>query len=301
MDKQIPDENELLLKVILAALEGYANAQKPNEVENNSDTDEESEDAGKSGKIEFNYLLGQSIRQWQIPEKNWHTSKAAQEVWDMIVDKDPGDTEKYATKLLDFQRKRCLNYKEPFLCKAKPEWLRIPRFKGTTKDFRSIKILDIKGGDKNHVFNDIFIAEHTTPVSDIKEALKQCYNDPANQELIKKQGVFAIREEVRKILNMIHVTQMLKIEDRRINKSSGRLKEMYGKDNIYKTLSSKTSSEVFEEIRDKYYYQNLKYTKNPMPTKDDGDYPIALQIAEEFDWAKAVRLESDPDYIIEIL
>ena len=296
MEKQSQDENELLLNVILAALEGYANSPESNECENNSTSDEEIEDAGKSGKIEFNYLLGQSIRQWQIPKDNWHTSKAAQTVWKGIVNQHPNDEEKFATKLLDFQRKRYLNYKESFLCKAEPEWSKVPRFKGTTKDFKSINLLPINGGE-SHVFNEIFIAEHTTPVSDIKDALKECYL--ANKGVMAKNGTEKMRDEVRKILNMIHITQMLKIEDRRINKSSGRLKEMYGKNNIYNTLSSKTPSEVFEEIRDQYYYQNLQYTKKSMPNEADIEYQKALQIANEYEWAKAIKLK--PDYKIEIL
>ena len=290
MDKQIHDENELLLNVILAALEGYANA--PKSKKKHKKNGEESEDAGKSGQIEFNYLLGQSIRQWQIPDENWHTSKAAQAVWDLIVEKNPDPKKKFKTNLC--AEKLC--YKEPFICKKELELAEIPRFKGTTKDFKSIDLLPIEAG-RPYVFNDIFIAEHTTPVSDIKDALEQCYN--SNKKIIEKQGICAIREDVRKILNMIHITQMLKIEDRRINKSSGRLKEMYGKNNIYKTLSSKESKDVFADIRDQYYYKGLRYTKTPSPNRDDIVYQKALQIANEFDWAEAVKL--DPEFKIKIL
>lgn len=292
------DENELLLNVILAALEGYANASKQKKGRRKNDS--ESKDAGKSGKIDFNYLLGQSIRQWQIPKDNWHTSKAAQNVWDMIVEKKPDPKKKFKTDL----RAEKLCYKEPFICKNELELVKIPRFKGTTKNFNNIDLLPING---SHVFNDIFIAEHTTPVSDIRDALMECYNDKGNQELIKKYGIRAIREEVRGILNMIHIAQILKIEDRRINICNSRIKRFLQShhEKGYKTydyLKKTPVDQVFKDMRDEYY-ENLAYdvSKNGNPVSDI--YKEALAIAQNAcannqTWANAVDVTAH--YTIEI-
>ena len=38
--------------------------------------------------IPYNYLLNQAIRQYIIPEENWHLSKAAKELWDSITSED---------------------------------------------------------------------------------------------------------------------------------------------------------------------------------------------------------------------
>ena len=315
--------NELLLDVIIAALKGYV-------ATNGKGLDNDSEEARKSGTINFSYLLGQSIRQWQIPEENWHTSVAAMDVWKLL---NKGYTGRIIKIKKDDNWIIC-GYKEKL---PKPTPIKIPRFIGTTKDFSKITVDDVYNNNtKQYVFNDIFIAEHTTPVSDIKDALEICYLEFKNNNKSDSD----LKDAVRNILNKIHITQILKIEDRRINNCSSRIKEIESVKNKIKQIESGAKDQIKEESKGKskeekkeirkrienektitikgvlytYFtednndvyddlcracYHNLKFDEKKRP--NNKSYKAALEIAATNPWAKAVELEShEPYYTIEI-
>ena len=104
--------NELLLDIIIPTIEGYI-WEKNNSV---NLSDENVVDKGK-----FSYLLGQSIRHWIIPDENWHTSRAALEVWKKIS----------GNNLMPHFR-----YKESF---KSIRCITIPRFKGSNRDYGKIE------------------------------------------------------------------------------------------------------------------------------------------------------------------
>jgi hypothetical protein len=137
--------------------------------------------------IPYDYLLNQAIRQYIIPDENWHLSKAAKELWDSITSED---IRKY-------------NYKQPITC-DRAEQTPAKKFVGNNSTGSDIKI---KRGDRIP-FNKLFSAEHMTPVSDIIKELK-ALND-------------ITPENVKAILDKIHVCRVTKEEDRKINIKYGR-------------------------------------------------------------------------------
>lgn len=137
--------------------------------------------------IPYTYLLNQAIRQYIIPEENWHLSKAAKELWDSITSED---IRKY-------------NYKQPITC-DRAEQTPAKKFVGNNSTGSDVKI---KRGDRIP-FNKLFSAEHMTPVADIIKELK------ALDDITP--------ENVKAILDKIHICRVTKEEDRKINPKSGR-------------------------------------------------------------------------------
>ena len=266
------ERNGLLLDVILAALKGYVETPK-----SKRGNDNDSDRTRNDGQVNFSYLLGQSIRQWQIPKENWHLSKSAKYVWEYMQAERVGKNTTMP-----------MAYKEQFICHQERP---IPRFAGTKKQFGLLIIENTKAfttskkgkiSPKKYVFNDIFIAEHTIPVSDIKDALEQCYL--SHKSAIETKGIKTIRKDVELLLNKIHITQMLKIEDRRINRCSARIKQMcegLGKE-PYNYLIDTKSEQIYDDLC-KYCYANLEYDTNKSEPSQE-----ALGMAEKFEWAKAI-------------
>ena len=137
--------------------------------------------------IPYDYLLNQAIRQYIIPEENWHLSKAAKELWDSITSEDI----------------REYNYKQPITC-DRAEQTPAKKFVGNNSTGSEKKK---KKGDIIP-FNKLFSAEHMTPVSDIIKELK-ALND-------------ITPENVKAILDKIHICRVTKEEDRNIKPKYGR-------------------------------------------------------------------------------
>lgn len=264
------DSNELLLDVIIAALRGYVET-------NGKGLDNDSEEARKSGTINFSYLLGQSIRQWQIPEENWHTSVAAMDVWRLLVD------EKYNGRIIKDNKGKICGYKEKL---PEPTSIKIPRFIGTTKDFSKITVDDVDSNNtKQYVFNNIFIAEHTIPVGEIMEALRLCYEAYSNNH-------GRLKADVRRILNKMHITQMLKIEDRRIKECQNRIALVKGNKELYEYIIDTESDKLFHDVIDKCYDTQIY---------DATDLTLSSKVEtlKSESWAGALAL--DKPYKIEII
>lgn len=137
--------------------------------------------------IPYDYLLNQAIRQYIIPEENWHLSKAAKELWDSITSEDI----------------REYNYKQPITC-DRAEQTPTKKFVGNNSTGSDIKI---KKGDIIP-FNKLFSAEHMTPVADIIKELK------ALDDITP--------ENVKAILDKIHICRVTKEEDKNIKPKYGR-------------------------------------------------------------------------------
>ena len=137
--------------------------------------------------IPYDYLLNQAIRQYIIPDENWHLSEAAKELWDSITSED---IRKY-------------NYKQPITCNLANQ-TPAKKFVGNNSTGSEIKI---KKGDIIPL-NKLFSAEHMTPVADIIKELK-ALND-------------ITPENVKAILDKIHICSVTKEEDRTIKPKYGR-------------------------------------------------------------------------------
>ena len=115
---------------------------------------------------DYEYLLGQTIRQYEPAENHQHVSIGAWEYW-KIQASDNEDIRQF-------------------------------QYDWTYEDTNN----------KSIEFNKEFIQEHTTPVADIKEKLKK---------LINKNS-----RSIKKILEQMHISRILKTEDKAIKKNSGR-------------------------------------------------------------------------------
>lgn len=138
----------------------------------------------------FRYLIGQTIRQYIIPDGNWHLTEAAVEKWDQLTSEDI----------------RKFTYKETFHCNrlSKP-YTELYFYKGSNNAPSHRKL----SPNVAVAFNNIFIAEHTTPVSDIRKQLEDPQFNPTSAN-------------VKKVLDSIHITRMLKREDRKITQKNKR-------------------------------------------------------------------------------
>jgi len=146
------------------------------------------------------YLLGQIIRQYEIPKNHYYISKEAKAKWETLSNEDIW---KYT-------------HRNIVKCSAKRE-IEIKIFNGNQKE---PEVKKIKAGEK-FVFNDVFHDEHIIPVNMIIKELKK----------IEKLSYSNVEE----VLDKIYICRMLKEEDRSIEEKSKRpfdVKEVI--DKIYK-------------------------------------------------------------------
>lgn len=115
---------------------------------------------------DYEYLLEQTIRQYEPAENHQHVSIGAWEYWKIQAYDD--------------------------------EDIRQFQFTWTYKDRNK----------KSIQFNNEFIQEHTTPVADIKKELK---------DLINKNSIN--HRSIKKILEQMHISRILKTENKKIKKN----------------------------------------------------------------------------------
>ena len=154
------------------------------------------------------YLLGQIIRNYNIPKENYHVSKAAMELWNRLTSEDISN----------------FFFDETIRCdRADNTPVRI--YKGNSKDCKEQLI---KKNDTVR-FNDVFHGEHVIPVRIIIDKLLKL-EDPTY-------------DEVSEILKHIHICRILKDEDKRIVEKSNR---PYDYREIVDTIYKKAGIEIYE-------------------------------------------------------
>lgn len=142
---------------------------------------------GIDNMIAYNYILNQAIREYIIPDNNWHLSEAAKELWDSITS----------------DHIEMFDYNQPITCDRANQTPAIKYTGGNSKG-KDVKI----GKNDTMAFNKLFTAEHMTPVADIIKELK------ALDDITP--------ENVKAILDKIHVCRVTKEEDRNIKPKYGR-------------------------------------------------------------------------------
>lgn len=142
---------------------------------------------GCESMIAYRYLLNQSIRQYIIPDENWHLSKAAESLWNSITS---CNIRKY-------------NYRQPINCDLANQ-TPAKKYQGNSSQGSPTKI------SKNDLipFNQLFTAEHMTPVADVIKELEKL-NNPSY-------------DDIQNILNQIHICRVTKEEDKQIQPKFGR-------------------------------------------------------------------------------
>lgn len=179
--------NEAIIKSIKILLEAFiANKAEDNEVDNGS----------------LSYLLGQLIRQYDIPKEHRHISKNAQARWDLL-NVTKGNIEDY-------------HYKKKVTCNpSKPMCFEF--YKGAENKGESRTIT--KGS--HFEFREMFHEEHVIPVSLIKKKLVDL--NPINEK------------EIKELLEKMHICVILKDENRIINTMKGRTLDFEETiENVYK-------------------------------------------------------------------
>lgn len=159
-------------------------------------------DSGKkSYKIcSAGYLLGQIVRQYDIPIENYYISKAAEKKWNELSN---DDIWKYV-------------YRDAILCTSENPVF-VKQYTGSSRNPKENKI---SNGQK-FIFRDIFHDEHIIPVKTII------------QELFKLDELSY--DNVEDILNKMCVCRILKEEDRKLSRTYNRyfdFQKTY--ENVYK-------------------------------------------------------------------
>lgn len=134
------------------------------------------------------YLLGQSIRQYDIPAKNHHLSQAAHSRWTELTKADI----------------RNYHYRDIVVCDNISTFVQHAFFNGSKKK-GSLKALT---KDYKFHFREMFHEDHVIPVSMILDKMLE----------IEKVD----EKSIEKLLNMMHICVILKKEDRNIGRTKGR-------------------------------------------------------------------------------
>jgi hypothetical protein len=137
--------------------------------------------------IAYRYLLNQSIRQYIIPDDNWHLSQAAESLWNSITSHNI----------------REYNYRQQIICN-RANHTTAKKYQGNSSQGATIKI----GKNDSIPFNQLFTAEHMTPVADVIKALEEL-NNPS-------------RQDIQDVLDQIHICRVTKEEDKQIQPKYGR-------------------------------------------------------------------------------
>ena len=139
----------------------------------------------KGGRIIWgvDYLLGQIIRQIDVPAERKHLSVGAKEKW-----KELGFDEKDIWKY---------NYQDWVSCNTS---VTVIEYKGASKNGVEVSVAKNGGFTLREVFHD----EHIVPINDI---LKELFKIP------KEQLTY---EKISEYLDKIHICRILKSEDRKI-------------------------------------------------------------------------------------
>ena len=127
-------------------------------------------------------------------------------------------------------------------------------------------------------FNSLFIGEHTTPTSDIITALLQA-------EIKSNGDDEKFFNDAKTIISKICITQMLRIEDRRITATGNRVANMVGEENVYDYFINTPKDIIYKELCD-YCYTDLSIKNTP----ETSIYNDVLKISEEYSFAKAANL-----------
>lgn len=199
-DNQRKDINEAVVEIIKYALYGKKKYPKPKDTYSPS----------------FNYLLNQSIRQYIIPEQNIHVTEAANDFWNKLFADSNGNVPDI----------RVYAYQDTNI--AQSDMANLAMYSGRNNQSTNTNVVI---GQKVK-FNSFFIQEHTTPVADMIAAL---------EALQAQKGELLLgSEDVVAVLDKMHITQMLKREDKGIENAKHRISA----DDVL----TKNAEEIFDDI-----------------------------------------------------
>ena len=185
-------KNDAIIKSIICLITEYKAMVKQNPDQN--------------GMGSLRYLLGQSIRQYDIPEQNHHLSQAAHDRWKAL---SSDDITKY-------------HYQDWVICDKLSGPVMFNSYNGSHGKGTPITLTK----DSTFVFRELFHEDHVIPVSMILD------------EMIRMQTVD--NSSIERLLNEMHICVLLKEEDRKIGRTRNRsldfqetIRKAYNSENIY--------------------------------------------------------------------
>ena len=177
MTNNIPTDRNIVFDIIIALVKGKIKDDRLEYVAN-----------GKTFALHsVSYLLGQTIRQYVLPESHILVSEGAQKLWMQISDED------IKTK----------HHRDSVICKNKTA-INVPMYNGS----RNAPAYEQLTYGEKFPFNNVFHDEHMIPIKIIVQQLVEL-----------KELTYA---NVERILNQMYVCKILKDEDRRIKPKSNR-------------------------------------------------------------------------------
>lgn len=166
-------KNKVIIESILCLLSGL-NGLKDGDSKKNIDS--------------LRYLLGQSIRHYDVPEENYHISQAAKDRWDELSND-------------------CIRnywYRKQVKCNNLKFAKSYKLYKGSTNTGTPTSL----NLGESFEFRQMFHEEHTIPVSLVMNALT---NNPK----------ISTKKDIEELLDSMHISILLKDEDRAINAKFG--------------------------------------------------------------------------------
>ncbi len=165
------DKNKHLLKIIALFIDAHQKLEGNEESQSN-----------------IRYLLGQTIRQYDVPVQNCHVSKGAFNLWNELTSADINQ----------------FKYRESVKCDRLEGETTLDVYTGNAKD--SVK-KKVSPGD-SFIFRQVFHVDHVIPVSFILA------------ELLKLESI--TEENIQTLLDKMHLCRILKKEDHRMGRTKGR-------------------------------------------------------------------------------
>lgn len=158
--------------------------------------------SGEHTLFNCKYLLGQVLRNYQIPPKNYYISVKAKKMWEELTSADIND----------------YFYDERFICDCVKDSVSVKKFTGAKNEGEYSPVRE----NEKIKFNDVFHAEHIIPIKVIIEEL--CNLEEPNDK------------NVPEILSKICICRILKDEDREINKQKGKSSRPFDKDKVIRGI-----------------------------------------------------------------
>lgn len=180
--------NEYIIKSIACLAEAYK-ALEGNRKDQNS----------------IHYLIGQTIRQYKVPDNHIHVSEGALNLWNELT----------SARIENFE------HRETIQCDKLVSNKKVDKCTGNSSKTTEAELHP----NEKFCFRDIFHSDHVIPVSLI------------HNELIKLDSI--TEDNIKNILDKMHICKLLKTEDRSLSKTRGRtldfeetIKNVYNKVNI---------------------------------------------------------------------
>lgn len=168
--------NNVIVKSLITLIEGYNSASSPDDV--------------KRAKSIYKYLIGQTIRQYEVGDDHKHVSEKAKALWDSLS----------SSCVFDY------GYRDRVVTDKVTVPFTLNKYKGASRTPAAGALNVAPNG--SITFNDVFHIDHMIPVYEIFK------------ELI---ALTTLNENnVKRVLDSMHLCWILKEEDKKLGRTANR-------------------------------------------------------------------------------